>query len=262
MFDDCHVFYTSRKSKKKVDPMNEQLVMQEAVQLKRAGRFDESRSLYHKVIKAIPQCDPAYNGLAKVEIGSQRYEMAIQALLMKIDLGILFTKRCPPSQVTFMRENAIRNLSQVTYGQELLLGGKVYPNGEVTRMCRTNPVASDIALLAWAEVDLFFYLGHCLVRMFPFAFASYGVPEVLMANLEQALRGHACGQDARDTRFASMFYATGFLLACANIKSVITSIDPSLLRERFNRQLDLLGLGSPACSPSSKKKSWFASLFG
>ena len=75
--------------------MNEKVVMERAINLKRAGRYDEAISLYHSVIDAIPQCDSAYKGLAKVEIGSGRYKEAIRSTLMKIDLGIFFTRQLP-----------------------------------------------------------------------------------------------------------------------------------------------------------------------
>lgn len=224
--------------------MNEQIVMQEAIQLKRAGRFDEARRLYHEVINAIPHCDPAYKGLAKVEIGSGHFEQAIQALLMKIDLGIFFTyQQCSPDQRMFMLANAMGNLFDVTSGSDVVIAEKRYTAGTVEIMCRNDPVARDIALLAWAEVDLFFYLGHCMVRLFPSAFVNYRGMDEMMSNLERALLGCQSGSDARDSEYAPMFYVSGFLLACANLQSVIPSVDSSLLRQRFCRKLDFLGLG-------------------
>ena len=224
--------------------MNEQIVMQEAIQLKRAGRFDEARRLYHEVINAIPHCDPAYKGLAKVEIGSGHYEQAIRALLLKIDLGIFFTyQQCSPDQRMFMLANAMGNLFGVTSGSDVVIAEKRYTAGTVEIMCRNDPVARDIALLAWAEVDLFFYLGHCLVRLFPTAFADYRDMDEMMGNLENSLLGRPSCPDARDSEYAPVFYVSGFLLACANIHNVITSVDSVLVRQRFNRKLDFLGLG-------------------
>ena len=108
----------------------------------------------------------------------------------------------------------------------------------------SNPRASSVALLAWAETDLYFYLGHCLVRLFPRAFAHYAIPDEYMINFENALFGHMSGADARDTKYAPIFYVSGFWLAVANIESPIFSIEPTSLKRRYNRRVDFMGLES------------------
>lgn len=222
--------------------IDEQVMMEDAVQLKRMGHLQESRAIYQKVIAEIPQCDPAYKGLAKVEIVSGRYEAAIRALLMKMDLGIFFTNQCPPFQVDFMRMNAINNLSCDIFNEEITVGNRVFREGTVSRLLKTDVSAMEVSLLAWAEMDIFFYLGHCLVRLFPTAFSQCAIPESLMKNFENAMLGHPSGEDARNTCLAPCFYISGFILACANIKSPITTIDPVCLKKRYNRVLNFLNI--------------------
>lgn len=222
--------------------MDEQLVMQRAVEAKRAGRYEEARLLYHSVIEAIPQCDPAYKGLAKVEIAAGRYENAIRATLMKIDLGIFFTRQLSPQELAFIRHQAIQNLSAPKFRPEIRFGKTIIPSGETCRSCRIKENACDVALLAWAEPDLYFYLGHCLVRMFPAAFSHYRISEEALKNFEKALSGFPSGRDARDMEIAPVFYISGFWLAVANIESALTSIEPDTLKLRFRRELDLFGL--------------------
>ncbi len=241
--------------------MDERMIMEQAIQMKRLGRLDEARSLYQRVIDEIPQCDPAYKGLAKVEIGAKRYEQAIRAVLQKIDLGIFFTyQQCAENERMIMLTNAVWNLADVT-NMDVELAGKVHPAGEVERMCRTDSAARDVALLAWAEREMFFYLGHCLARMFPSSFSRYAVPGDMLESFENALLGRPSGQDARSSEYAPVFYVSGFLMACANIKSVIPSIEPSLLTRRFDRTLDFIGLGC-ADGGTTAKKSWFGSILG
>lgn len=223
--------------------IDEQMMMEEAVQLKRLGRLQESRAIYQRVIAEIPQCDPAYVGLAKVEIGAGQYEAAIRALLMKIDLGIFFTNQIPSYQVDFMRRNAINNLlSCSAFGEEISIGNNVLRQGDIARLLEVSASAREVVLLAWAEMDIFFYLGHCFVRLFSKAFSQYAIPEAFMKNFENAILGHSTGEDARDSRFAACFYISGFILACANIRSPMMTIDPVDLRKRYNRVLDFLDI--------------------
>ena len=222
--------------------MDEKVVMERAINLKRTGRYDEAISLYHSVIDAIPQCDPAYKGLAKVEIGSGRYKDAIKSTLMKIDLGIFFTRQLPRQDFLMLCHGALQNLDTPRFDPEIRFGKTVIAKGATYDRSVSNPRASSVALLAWAETDLYFYLGHCLVRLFPQAFAHYSIPDGYMRNFENALLGHMSGVDARDTQYAPIFYVSGFWLAVANIESPITSIDPTSLKRRYNRQLDFMGL--------------------
>ena len=223
--------------------MNEQVILQRAIELKRAGRYDEARELYHSVIEAIPQCDPAYKGLAKLEIVSGRYEAGIRALLMKIDLGSYFTRQLPQGQFVMVSQGALRNLDTPLFNPEARFGTTVIPAGATYERSVADPRVSSVALLAWAEPDLYFYLGHCLMRMFPKAFSHYAIPEQYLVNLENALRGCPSGADARDSRFAFVFYIAGFWFAVANTKNPLSDIDPRGLRERFARNLDFKGQG-------------------
>lgn len=222
--------------------MDEKVVMERAINLKRAGRYDEAITLYHSVIDAIPQCDTAYKGLAKVEIGSGRYKDAIRSTLMKIDLGIFFTKRLPEQEFRMLRLGALLNLNTPRFNPEIRFGGMVITEGRTYASGVSDSRVADVALLAWAETDLYFYLGHCLVRLFPQAFAHYSISREYMENFENAILGHPRGRDARDTQYAPIFYVSGFWLAVANIESPITSIDPTSLKRRYNRQLDFMGL--------------------
>jgi len=222
--------------------MDEKVVIERAINLKRVGRYDEAISLYHSVIDAIPQCDTAYKGLAKVEIGSGRYKDAIRSTLMKIDLGIFFTRQLPRHDFLMLCHGALQNLDTPLFDPEIRFGKTVIAKGATYDRSVSNPRASSVALLAWAETDLYFYLGHCLVRLFPKAFAHYAIPSEEMKNFENALLGHPSGTDARDTQYAPIFYVSGFWLAVANIESPITSIDPPPLKRRYNRQLDFMGL--------------------
>ena len=63
-----------------------------------------------------------------------------------------------------------------------------------------------------------------------------------MKNFENALLGHMSGADARDTKYAPIFYVSGFWLAVANIESPISSIEPTSLKRRYNRRVDFMGL--------------------
>lgn len=222
--------------------MDEKVVMERAINLKRAGRYDEAISLYHSVIDAIPQCDPAYKGLAKVEIGSGRYKEAIRSTLMKIDLGIFFTRQLPRQDFLMLCQGALQNLDTPLFDPEIRFGDTVIPKGATYDRSVSNPRVSSVALLAWAETDLYFYLGHCLVRLFPRAFAHYAIPDEHMKNFENALLGHMSGADARDTKYAPIFYVSGFWLAVANIESPISSIEPTSLKRRYNRRVDFMGL--------------------
>lgn len=222
--------------------MDEKVVMERAINLKRAGRYDEAISLYHSVIDAIPQCDTAYKGLAKVEIGSGRYKDAIRSTLMKIDLGIFFTRQLPPQDFQMLCQGALQNLDTPLFDPEIRFGNTVIPQGATYDRSVSNPRAAAVALLAWAETDLYFYLGHCLVRLFPRAFAHYAIPSEYMRNFENALLGHTSGTDARDTRYAPIFYVSGFWLAVANIETFISSIEPTSLKRRYNRQVGFMGL--------------------
>ena len=222
--------------------MDEKVVMERAINLKRAGRYDEAISLYHSVIDEIPQCDPAYKGLAKVEIGSGRYNEAIRSTLMKIDLGIFFTRQLPRQDFLMLCQGALQNLDTPRFDPEIRFGNTVIAKGATYDRSVSNPRASAVALLAWAETDLYFYLGHCLVRLFPRAFVHYSIPGEYMRNFENALLGHMSGADARDTQYAPIFYVSGFWLAVANIEAPISSIEPTLLKRRYNRQLDFMGL--------------------
>lgn len=222
--------------------MDEKVVMERAINLKRAGRYDEAISLYHSVIDEIPQCDLAYKGLAKVEIGSGRYNEAIRSTLMKIDLGIFFTRQLPRQDFLMLCQGALQNLDTPRFDPEIRFGNTVIAKGATYDRSVSNPRASAVALLAWAETDLYFYLGHCLVRLFPRAFAHYSIPGEYMRNFENALLGHMSGADARDTQYAPIFYVSGFWLAVANIEAPISSIEPTLLKRRYNRQLDFMGL--------------------
>ena len=222
--------------------MNEKVVIERAINLKRAGRYDEAISLYHSVIDAIPQCDSAYKGLAKVEIGSGRYKEAIRSTLMKIDLGIFFTRQLPRQDFLMLCQGALQNLDTPLFDPEIRFGNTVVAKGVTYDRSVSNPRASSVALLAWAETDLYFYLGHCLVRLFPRAFAHYAIPDEYMRNFEKALLGYISGTDARDTQYAPIFYVTGFWLAVANIESPISSVEPTSLRRRYDRKLDFMGL--------------------
>lgn len=224
--------------------MDEKVVMERAITLMRAGRYDEAISLYHSVIDAIPQCDHAYKGLAKVEIGSGRYKDAIRSTLMKIDLGIFFTRQLPRQDFLVLCHGALQNLDAPQFDPEIRFGKTIIPQGATYDRSVSNPRASSVALLAWAETDLYFYLGHCLVRLFPRAFAHYAIPDEYMINFENALLGHMSGADARDTKYAPIFYVSGFWLAVANIESPIFSIEPTSLKRRYNRRVDFMGLES------------------
>lgn len=222
--------------------MNEQIIMAQAVQMKRAGRYAEARALYNEVIAAIPQCDPAYKGLAKVEIGSGRYEAAIKATLMKIDLGIFFTKQVDEPEQSHMWRYTLCNLQNFRFSPEIRFGRMVIPAGETYRRSCSDARVGDVAWLAYAESDVYFYLGHCLVRLYPKAFAHYSIPGQLMDNFESALLGHPSGIDARKTDIASIFYISGFWMAVANIPNVLKTIEPAVLRSRYNRELSFMGL--------------------
>lgn len=226
--------------------MDEKVVMERAINLKRAGRYDEAISLYHSVIDAIPQCDTAYKGLAKIEIGSGRYRDAIRSTLMKIDLGIFFTRQLPRQDFLMLCQGALQNLDTPMFDPEIRFGQTVIAKGATYDRSVSNPRAAAVALLAWAETDLYFYLGHCLERLFPHAFAHYAVPENYMRNFENTILGHPSGTDARDTRYAPIFYVSGFWLAVANIESPMTSIEPISLKRRYNRQLNFMGLDNIA----------------
>ena len=216
--------------------------MEHAINLKRIGRYDEARALYHSVIDEIPHCDTAYKGLAKVEIGIGRYKDAIRATLMKIDLGIFFTSRVPRHQFLMICQGALQNLDTPQFNTKISFGKNVIDQGETYDRSVSTPRVSAVALLAWAETDVYFYLGHCLVRLFPKAFAHYAIPDSYLKNFENALLGHSSGIDARDTRYAPVFYISGFWLAVANIPKPITGIEPTALKTRYNRQLNLMGL--------------------
>ncbi len=225
--------------------MDEQIIMEEAKYLKREGRLAEARTLYHQVIDAIPQCDPAYKGLAKVEIGDRNYEAAIQAILMKIDLAIFFSLQVPDSQLRFMWTQAINKLHCSPFIESVQIGPwswDAYSIGHYISL--GEPIALNVALLAWAEPDIYFYLGHCLARLFPNAFSHYNIPERMLVNFENALLGHSTGCDARDdSRYAPPLYIIGFMFAFANCSPQMESITPSIIRARFNRTLDFLRLG-------------------
>ena len=222
--------------------MDERVIMEQAINLKRAGHYDEARALYHSVIDEIPQCDPAYKDLAKVEIGSGRYKDALRATLMKIDLGIFFTRKVPRHQFLIICQGALQNLDAPQFNPEIRFGRNVIAQGETYNRSVSTPRVGAVALLAWAETDVYFYLGHCLVRLFPRAFAHYAIPDSYMKNFENALLGHSSGVDARDTRYAPIFYIAGFWLAVANIPDPISTIDPIALKMRYSRQLNLMGL--------------------
>lgn len=71
------------------------------------------------------------------------------------------------------------------------------------------------------------------------------IPDEHMTNFENALLGHMSGADARDTKYAPIFYVSGFWLAVANIESPISSIEPASLKLRYNRRVDFMGLEGP-----------------
>ena len=134
--------------------------------------------------------------------------------------------------------------------------------GEIYAMCRRDEVSSDVALLAYAEEDIYYYLGHCLVRLFPSAFAAYAIPNVLLENFENAIGGRNTGQDARDSHFAPVFYESGFMLARENISWTLDSIEPDVLKRRYGRVINFLGLARPAELAHGSKKSFWGKIFG
>lgn len=243
----------------------ERLEMEKAIQLKRAGRYSESIQLYKKVIDRIPQCDPAYKQMAKVQIAAGLFEDAVRSTLMKIDLGIYFTKQSNPRAALQMRSMALENIRGPKFSPAVHIGSRLIASGEVFEMCTTDDVSADVALLAYAEDDVYYYLGHCLVRMFPMAFTDYQIPETLLLNFENAVAGKYSGADARDSIFAHVFYVTGFMLARQNISWTLDSIDPDVLTQRYNRAINFLGLARASISSNlnaSKKKSFWRSIFG
>ncbi len=222
--------------------MNEQEIMARAVSLKHAGQYDEARTLYRSVIDYIPQCDPAYKGLSKLEIGTGHFKDAIRATLMKIDLGIYFTRQVPQQQFLFICRGALQNLDTTLFTPEIRFGKTIIPRDETYKQSVSSPNVGAVALLAWAETDVYYYLGHCLVRLFPRAFAHYAIPDSYLKNFENAVLGHPSGLDARDTKYAPVFYISGFWFAVSNIRSPLATIEPAILKARFNRQLNFMGL--------------------
>lgn len=245
-----------------VDDTWERIEMEKAIQLKRAGRYQESIEIYERVINRIPQCDPAYKQMAKVQIVANKYEDAIRSTLMKLDLGIFFTKQSNPMAYEQMRLIAMRNIQSARFSSRICFGGRIVETGEVYDMCINDRVSSDVGLLAYAEEDIYYYLGHCLVRLFPSAFAAYKIPEELLRNFENAIAGRNTGPDARDSIYALVFYGVGFLLARENISWTLNSITPEELRQRYHRVLNFLGLSESAFPEQNKKKSFWAKLFG
>ena len=242
-----------------VDDSWERIEMEKAIQLKRAGRYQESISIYKNVIDRIPQCDPAYKQMAKVQIVAHEFEEAIRSTLMKLDLGIFFTKQSNPRACDQIRRIALDNIRGPRFSSRVCFAGRVVEAGEIYAMCRRDEVSSDVALLAYAEEDIYYYLGHCLVRMFPSAFASYAIPNDLLENFENAIGGHSTGPDARDSYYSPVFYEAGFMLARENIAWPLASIAPGELKRRYGRVINFLGLSEPAVP--KKKKSFWAKLF-
>lgn len=245
-----------------VDDTWERIEMEKAIQLKRAGRYQESIDIYQKVIERIPQCDPAYKQMAKVQIVANKYEDAIRSSLMKLDLGIFFTKQSNHMACEQMRQIAMRKIKSPLFSSRICFGGRIVEAGEIYDMCRKDGVSSDVALLAYAEEDIYYYLGHCLVRLFPSAFAAYKIPDELLRNFENAIGGRSTGQDARDSIYAPVFYGVGFLLARENISWTLSSTTPGELRQRYNRIINFLGLAKPSMLEKDNKKSFLAKLFG
>lgn len=226
-------------------------ILQTAIASKRNGDFENALKWNLKAIDMAPHDDRAYKNIAKVLLGTGHYIQAINALLMKIKLGMYYTN-CSPDrpmieQVIRLKQAEMFLDAHGVFSSAIRVGKDTFPTFLVPSLMKTRPICFDIAKLMWAEDDLYFYIGHCYICSFPKLFTSYQIPVLNLKALEMALLGQP-GQtnDLREsTQFAPLFYIVGFLVCAVNIHNNLPDDSEETIKAAMNEEtcvdLSLIG---------------------
>ncbi len=228
-----------------VDEQRLLFLLNTGISAKRIGDYRQAASCYLQAIEIAPQDARAYKNISKILIGNKEYQEAIRYLLMKVRLGIYYTNRSPDlsmiEQTIKIRQKQIESRTYCAemdpsppgniFSDSLQIGDFNIPDFYVSSVISKEKICLDIAKLMWAEDDIYYYIGHAYIKLFPELFSHYNIPPENMEALELKVLGleHRC-DDLRDSeKLGFVFYITGFLICMANIKEDLLNDSDQIL---------------------------------
>ena len=231
--------------RKPVDEYQLLTFLSAGIQAKRDGDYQHAIEYYTQAVKLAPHDARAYINASKILIGCGKYQDAIQFLLMKVKLGIYYTK-CSPECSTIERMIQLKHMEMMAdakgkFSTGISVGNIKFPDYCVPRLMEKHSICFDIAKLMWAEEDVYFYIGHSYIRLFPELFSSYCLPSANILALENKLmgRGSAIDDLRNSEQFAPLFYVVGFLVCVANISAVLPNDGEAAVCQSYKEPLCL-----------------------